>query len=170
MKMESSRINQQLLDEFDPLNINTIKSIQKDLNETSIIKERLAFGSPTYTDIFRPIHSICPKYSYRSRSIFQNDVNMSVVSSSVRFDYVKLKIVDILQPELSEMNIYMTPQQLLQHTTTYFRYAIMAKPAKQKSRRSSVIDDNKLHMPRGIAYTPSQIHQYIKTNGISQRY
>ena len=89
---------------------------------------------------------------------------MSVVSSSVQFDYVELKIIDLMQPELSEMNIYMTPQQLTDHTSTFFRFSVAQ--SNKKSGCSSIYStsdncDDEMH--REIRYSPSQIHKYIRS-------
>lgn len=162
-------MDQQLMDAFDPSNKEIMENIERDLKETSIIMKRLALRHVGHHGIFRPLHAICPKLSYRSGTQ-SNELGMSVVASSAQFDYVKLKIIDIEQPELSEMNVYMTPQQLCEHTTTYFRYAVSMQQKTESKRKchSHCTIQPSLH-PKG-AYTPSQIHQYVKRNKWRKRY
>merc|ERR1711972_999252 len=67
MSIPNVELSEQLLHEFDPSNVETMQSIQNDLDETMQTMKKLALRRTVYNDVFRPVHLICPKYSYRLR-------------------------------------------------------------------------------------------------------
>ena len=171
---ENVQFNEELFDEFDPANIDTMKSIQTDLDETMQTMKKLALRRTVYNDVFRPVHLICPKYTYRTRLDDENDVNMSVVCRNTQFDYVQVKMIDVAHPQLSEMNIFMTPRQLFEHTTTYFHFGDMKPPnpanipqKQQKLTKETEIVHNVPPPNACTMHEASQIHNYIKSKDLS---
>ena len=132
------------------------------------------------TDIFRPVHLTCPKHSYRKTLTDDDEINMSVITRNTKYDYVEVKMIDADNPQLSEMKVYMTPQQLFEHCTTYFHFTEM-KPIEQDipnnahdhASNNNGIQKSVIHdIPPSISppppnYSPSHIHQYMRSKDSS---
>eukprot|EP00486_Rosalina_sp_Unknown_P006306 CAMPEP_0201569424 /NCGR_PEP_ID=MMETSP0190_2-20130828/11077_1 /ASSEMBLY_ACC=CAM_ASM_000263 /TAXON_ID=37353 /ORGANISM="Rosalina sp." /LENGTH=1071 /DNA_ID=CAMNT_0047991705 /DNA_START=24 /DNA_END=3239 /DNA_ORIENTATION=- len=178
-QVPNNHINQALFDEFDPNNIKVMQQYQKDLKETMETMQKLALRRTVVTDIFRPVHLTCPKHSYRKTLTDDEEINMSVITRNTKYDYVEVKMIDTDNPQLSEMKVYMTPQQLFEHCTTYFHFTEM-KPVQQKipingnahhnndnNRKKKPIIHN---IPPSISMSPSppinypsqHIHEYMR--------
>merc|ERR1712154_686504 len=144
-KIEPIHINKELMNEFDPDNIEIMKKIQNDLKETMETMHKLALHRTVYNDIFRPVHSVCPKRTYRGNLTECDELNFSVISRNTFFGYIELKMIDPQHPELSEYNIYMTPHQLFKHSTTYFHFADMEPLQNISKSNTPKIEEKIIH-------------------------
>merc|ERR1719347_2022929 len=93
-------MNQALWDEFDPQNKDIMRRYQADLRETMKAMQKLALRRTVVSALFRPIHLCCPKHSYRNLLDDHAEINMTVMERNREFEYIEVKMMDALQPEL----------------------------------------------------------------------
>ena len=173
-------LDQELWDEFDPRNMNIMRRYQQDLEETMDAMQKLAMRHTVISDLFRPIHLCCPKHSYRKhrQMMDEREINMTVMERNDDFDYIEVKMIDTQQPELAEMRVYMTPQQMFQHCTTYFHFRYM-KPTQNQMENAryhyqsydnlgGFTGFNGNHDESVMSkYSPSRVHQYVQNKHLS---
>eukprot|EP01083_Nonionella_stella_P034156 93518_1 len=183
-------MNEDLLNAFDHRNAEIMKQYQNDLRETMETMQKLALRRTVATDIFRPVHLVCPKLSYRVLLSDENEVNLTVLTRNDAFDYIALKMIDTEDVELSEMTVFMTKKQLFEHCTTYFHFADMnetltdemdfdyANRMQEEKEEKQIVDRGKYiqhNVPPHIAVEKDQslgmMHQYMrqKTASISPK-
>eukprot|EP00484_Ammonia_sp_Unknown_P028528 CAMPEP_0197034820 /NCGR_PEP_ID=MMETSP1384-20130603/12784_1 /TAXON_ID=29189 /ORGANISM="Ammonia sp." /LENGTH=1016 /DNA_ID=CAMNT_0042464779 /DNA_START=25 /DNA_END=3075 /DNA_ORIENTATION=- len=184
----NTHLDKQLFDDFDPRkHAHTMKQYQAELQQIMQRLQTLALHRTVVTDIFRPIHLTCPKHSYRTPLKDEQEVNMTVMQRNKQFDYVELRMIDFDDIELSNMKVYMTPQQLFQHSTTYFHFtdmqplesdldeAIVHDIDSRQAVAPQLHEDVNLHLASplappspfradgGLKYRGSPIHEYLQS-------